>query len=280
MKTEDIDKRINMPDVDAEWARFEKEVIGRKTNSVKKIWLGGLSIAASIILVTGLFLLGLNNKETKQILSKVEERSAITEPSENQSVEPKTGLTKTVVPSSSRTEKKEKTAACSFNVDSLAFVSVDSALQGQIAGMDIVPNSSTLGAGITMRLRGTAVFDDKKHPLVVVNDRIVEIPDSVDYKTLDTEEQFANLLGIKLKDLKSIVVLKDDVATAKWGEKGKYGVIKITTKPSLALKDGDKPLEGQIAGLDPSRFHGKVVSSNFRRPGFDEECDCYDSTLI
>ena len=280
MKTEDIDKRINMPDVDAEWARFEKEVIGRKTNSVKKIWLGGLSIAASIILVTGLFLLGLNNKETKQILSKVEERSAITEPSENQSVEPETKLTLTEASRSPRTEKKEKTAACSFNVDSLAFVSVDSALQGQIAGLDIVPNSEALGAGITMRLRGTAVFDDKKHPLVVVNDRIVEIPDSVDYKTLDTEEQFANLLGIKLKDLKSIVVLKDDETTAKWGEKGKYGVIKITTKPSLALKDGDKPLEGQIAGLDPSRFHGKVVSSNFRRPGFDEECDCYDSTLI
>ena len=85
MKTEDIDKRINMPDVDAEWARFEKEVIGKNTNSTKKIWLGGISIAASIILVTGLFLLGLNNKETKQILSKVEERSAITEPFENQS---------------------------------------------------------------------------------------------------------------------------------------------------------------------------------------------------
>ena len=57
MKTEDIDKRINMPDVDAEWARFEKEVIGKKTNSTKKIWLGGISIAASIILVTGIFLL-------------------------------------------------------------------------------------------------------------------------------------------------------------------------------------------------------------------------------
>ena len=27
MKTEDIDKRIGMPDVDKEWARFEQEVI-------------------------------------------------------------------------------------------------------------------------------------------------------------------------------------------------------------------------------------------------------------
>lgn len=170
MKTEDIDKRINMPDVDAEWARFEKEVIGRKTNSVKKIWLGGLSIAASIILVTGLFLLGLNNKETKQILSKVEERSAITEPSENQSVEPETKLTLTEASRSPRTEKKEKTAACSFNVDSLAFESVDSALQGQIAGMDIVPNSSALGAGITMRLRGTKPIRENEQMLLAYSD--------------------------------------------------------------------------------------------------------------
>ena len=27
MKTEDIDKKIGMPDVDKEWARFEQEVI-------------------------------------------------------------------------------------------------------------------------------------------------------------------------------------------------------------------------------------------------------------
>ncbi|MBO4840899.1 MAG: carboxypeptidase-like regulatory domain-containing protein [Bacteroidaceae bacterium] len=170
MKTEDIDKRINMPDVDAEWARFEKEVIGRKINSVKKIWLGGLSIAASIILVTGLFLLGLNNKETKQILSKVEERSAITEPSENQSVEPETELTLTEASRSPRTEKKEKTAACSFNVDSLAFVSVDSALQEQIAGMDIVPNSGHLGSGTTMRLRGTEPIKESEQMLLAYSD--------------------------------------------------------------------------------------------------------------
>ena len=28
MKTEDIDKRIGMPDVNAEWTKFEREVIG------------------------------------------------------------------------------------------------------------------------------------------------------------------------------------------------------------------------------------------------------------
>ena len=43
MKTEDIDKRIGMPDVDAEWARFEQEVIGKepKTNKALHIFMDG-----------------------------------------------------------------------------------------------------------------------------------------------------------------------------------------------------------------------------------------------
>ena len=75
MKTEDIDKRISMPDVDAEWARFEKEVIGKKGNSTRIIWLGGLSIAASVILMAGLFFLNQDVKESKQILAEMEERT-------------------------------------------------------------------------------------------------------------------------------------------------------------------------------------------------------------
>ena len=33
MKTEDIDKRIGMPDVNAEWTKFEREVIGNSPAS-------------------------------------------------------------------------------------------------------------------------------------------------------------------------------------------------------------------------------------------------------
>ena len=36
MKTEDIDKKIGMPDVDAEWAMFEREVIGEETQAKKR----------------------------------------------------------------------------------------------------------------------------------------------------------------------------------------------------------------------------------------------------
>ena len=54
MKQQDIDKRIGMPDVDKEWAQFERVVIG--TNSKSRFrhaatWTIGISIAATILLL-------------------------------------------------------------------------------------------------------------------------------------------------------------------------------------------------------------------------------------
>lgn len=72
MKTEDIDKRIGMPDVDTEWARFEREVIDKSAVSHKKVWLWGLSIAASIILMAGLFFFNQDIKEPEQLLAEQE----------------------------------------------------------------------------------------------------------------------------------------------------------------------------------------------------------------
>ena len=50
-----------MPDVDAEWAKFEREVIGEVTQHKKRAfvpWAWGIGIAASIAVVAGLFLFG------------------------------------------------------------------------------------------------------------------------------------------------------------------------------------------------------------------------------
>ena len=79
----------------------------------------------------------------------------------------------------------------------LAFESVDESLKDQIAGLDVVPNPSNLGKGVTMRLRGMTTIDDSKQPLVVMDGKILEIPDSVKIGNYDTEEQFSSLLGVK-----------------------------------------------------------------------------------
>jgi len=119
-------------------------------------------------------------------------------------------------------------------LEGLAFESVDQALQGQIAGLDIVPNSGNLGSGTTMRLRGTSTINGNAQPLIVLNDHIFQIPedekDRYDFANMDNEEQFSTLLQVNPEDIESITVLKDAASTAKWGANGTNGVIEIKTR--------------------------------------------------
>ena len=67
-------------------------------------------------------------------------------------------------------------------VEGLAFTSADEALQGQIAGLDIVSNSGNLGAGTQMRLRGVTTLSANANPLIVVDDKIFDNCFSCDNK--------------------------------------------------------------------------------------------------
>ena len=69
MKQEYIDKKIGMPNVDAEWAKFDREVINPKTAS-RKLLYWGIGIAASIALVAGIFLFGHDAEEPQQIVAQ------------------------------------------------------------------------------------------------------------------------------------------------------------------------------------------------------------------
>ncbi|MEE1222108.1 MAG: SusC/RagA family TonB-linked outer membrane protein [Bacteroidaceae bacterium] len=116
------------------------------------------------------------------------------------------------------------------DLEGLAFESVDQALQGQIAGLDIVANSGNLGSGTTMRLRGTTTINGNAQPLIVVNDHIFDLPEdaqSVNFEDMDNEEQFSTLLNVNTEDIESITVLKDAASAAKWGVRGANGVIEI-----------------------------------------------------
>ena len=116
--------------------------------------------------------------------------------------------------------------------EGLGITSVDEALQGRIAGLDIVANSGDLGAGTSMRLRGASTVSTltSNEPLIVVNGNVW----SVDLSDFDTatanDEKFAQLLNVNTEDIEDIKVLKDAAATAIWGSQGANGVIEITTK--------------------------------------------------
>lgn len=116
-------------------------------------------------------------------------------------------------------------------VDGLSFTSADEALQGQIAGLDIVANSGNLGAGTTMRMRGVTTINGSSEPLIVVDGNIMDVPgaEDTDWSTA-TEETYSSLLSINVNDIESIDIMKDAAATAIWGARGANGVISIKTK--------------------------------------------------
>jgi TonB-linked SusC/RagA family outer membrane protein len=117
------------------------------------------------------------------------------------------------------------------DIEGLQVSSVDEALQGRIAGLDIVSNSGDPGSGAQMRIRGASSITGSSQPLIVLNGVPYEmqVNQSFDYAN-SNQEQYANLLSINPDDIQTIDVLKDAAASAVWGSKGANGVIMITTK--------------------------------------------------
>lgn len=119
--------------------------------------------------------------------------------------------------------------------------SIDQALQGRIAGVDIVANTGDPGAGMSIRIRGTSSINSSSEPLIVVDGMPYDIEIASDFNFSTADEQgYAQLLNIAPSDIKEITVLKDAAATAIWGSKASNGVLVITTnrgtqgKPTLS----------------------------------------------
>src|ERR1035437_10166736 len=112
--------------------------------------------------------------------------------------------------------------------------SVDEALQGRIAGLDIVSNSGDPGSGTSMRIRGSTSINGSNQPLIVVNDvpYEVQVDPNFDFAS-SNQEQYASMLSINPDDIQEITVLKDAAASAIWGSKGANGVFMITTKKGV-----------------------------------------------
>ena len=114
--------------------------------------------------------------------------------------------------------------------EGLGITTIDEALQGRIAGLDIVGNSGSLGSGSTMRLRGGSSLSSltNQNPLIVVDGNVRELDLSNFDASTANDEQFAELLNINTEDIADINVLKD--GSALYGSQGGNGVIELTTK--------------------------------------------------
>lgn len=115
-------------------------------------------------------------------------------------------------------------------VENSPVTSVEEALQGQVAGLDINLGGDP-GARSSIRIRGTSSLSASNEPLIIIDGvpQDVDITDDFNFSTAN-EEDFGALLNIAPANIESIEVLKDASATAIYGTKGANGVLLINTK--------------------------------------------------
>lgn len=102
-------------------------------------------------------------------------------------------------------------------------LSIDQALQGRVAGMEITSTDGEPGSDSVIRIRGSRSLSAASNdPLIVVDG----VTDAV-----------SSLNDINPADIEAISVLKDASATAIYGSRGANGVIIITTKGSSDSSD-------------------------------------------
>ena len=101
---------------------------------------------------------------------------------------------------------------------------VSNALQGKAAGVQVVTNSGTPGAGAAVRIRGTNSISANAEPLYVVDG----IPAAQGTRSTDPTQNPLN--SINPADIESIDILKDASATSIYGARGANGVVLVTTR--------------------------------------------------
>lgn len=116
-------------------------------------------------------------------------------------------------------------------ISDLSVSSIDQALTGRLSGVDVGTTTGDPGAGMNIRIRGTASINGSANPLIVLDGMPYEtqIPSDFNFGTAD-EIGYAQLLNIAPTDIKDITVLKDAASTAVWGSRAANGVLIINTK--------------------------------------------------
>lgn len=115
-------------------------------------------------------------------------------------------------------------------IKKVAVTSLDQALQGRVAGVQVTQNSGSPGGSTTIRIRGGNSIQGDNEPLYVI--------DGVPFKNggAGSGSSFNVLSTLNPADIESITILKDASSTAIYGSRGANGVVIVNTKRGKAGK--------------------------------------------
>ncbi|SDG24639.1 TonB-dependent receptor [Chitinophaga filiformis] len=141
-------------------------------------------------------------------------------------------LSEVVVVGYGQVKKSDLTGAVATvpvgEIKKVAVTSLDQAIQGRVAGVQVTQNSGAPGGSTTIRIRGGNSIQGDNEPLYVI--------DGVPFKNGGAESgsSFNVLSTLNPGDIESMTILKDASSTAIYGSRGSNGVVIITTKRGKA----------------------------------------------
>jgi TonB-linked SusC/RagA family outer membrane protein len=131
---------------------------------------------------------------------------------------------------------KERTGSIakitSKDIEKQTVTNVLAAMQGRMAGVDIVQDSGSPGGAFTIKIRGlNSLRADGNQPLFIIDGVPYSSETIGAISTSGTAPSLTSPLNsINPSDIESIEVLKDADATAIYGSRGANGVVLVTTK--------------------------------------------------
>ncbi|GAB3840538.1 SusC/RagA family TonB-linked outer membrane protein [Hymenobacter jeollabukensis] len=134
------------------------------------------------------------------------------------------------------------------------------ALQGRLAGVNIVTASGLPGASSNINIRGVSSLQGNNQPLFVVDG--IPISNDLDRtsSSLFGAQQANRALDIDPESIESMTILKGPAAAALYGSRAASGAIIITTKSGRNL---NKKLEVTVAsGFSQQRVYGLIPLQN------------------
>lgn len=178
-------------------------------------------------------------------------------------------------------QKKDLTGSVSVvsgkEVQDIPFNTVDNAIAGKAAGVQVTKTDGTPGGAVRLRIRGTTSIIGGNDPLYVIDGVPMQVQSNYINQGYDVSNPIGNditgsggvsqgmstafvnglnsLGGLNPDDIESISILKDASASAIYGSKAANGVVIITTKK------GRKDSKPQIT----ANYYA-TVTSIFRRP--------------
>ncbi len=119
----------------------------------------------------------------------------------------------------------------SSDINNIPIASMQGALTGKAAGVQITQINGKVEGGVKMRIRGVSSISSSQEPLYVIDGMpLINDDESV------SDAPINPLISLNPNDIESIQILKDASSAAIYGARGTNGVVLITTKQGKSGK--------------------------------------------